>query len=251
MGLATVDLSRAGCLPQEVGMLGALFQPGAPETSLRRRDERLLAQLVGVIDQQLLKALAAQSEKEFVSARDKAMERYGRALRALSDTLSNLMSPQKRERLQEIVMPELSADIQKQEDRFGPKVTEQAVFGLWTLGRMRILVRQIEEAGDPPPDKKKDDLEFLAEYRWVSLWSQFHLDLLLAAIKFDRPIREELRDQICDGLRGIVNAYAIANDALLLRRPEPEILAPIALPWDQEDEQLLQSSMRDLKHDRG
>jgi hypothetical protein len=45
-----------------------------------------------------------------------------------------------------------------------------------------------------------------------------------------------------------VNAYAIGEDALALRRNEEGIPEPVAANnvWDDEDEELLASSMRDL-----
>ena len=61
------------------------------------------------------------------------------------------------------------------------------------------------------------------------------------------PIAEEVKEMICEGLRAAVNAYVIVKDALALRRTEPIVeSAPVDLPWDEEDDELLAASMRDL-----
>jgi hypothetical protein len=65
-------------------------------------------------------------------------------------------------------------------------------------------------------------------------------------MKFDRPIPEEIREAVCDGLRAAVNAFVIMKEALRLRLPHIEELPLVAnLPWDDEDEGLLASSMKD------
>jgi len=40
--------------------------------------------------------------------------------------------------------------------------------------------------------------------------------------------------------------YAIMKDALRLRRPELQASLETPMPWDEEDDELLASSMRDV-----
>jgi hypothetical protein len=205
--------------------------------------------VVSVLDRQLLAALNVRSFAEFKLVRDKVLPRYVRALRALQDTSSNLLPVEVEDQLAASVITDLSGDLNKQELRFGKKLVEQAAFTLWTVGRIRAMTHEIAKAGHAPSDKKQADWSLFYEYTAASLWSQFHLDILFAAMKFDRPIREELRESICDGMKCAVNAYAIMKDALLLRLPVPESQPANALPWDEEDEQLLSASMRDVNAD--
>lgn len=247
MGSAVLEIPKQVCAPSEVGTLGAFFQPSpASETTLVRSDERLLAELVAVLDRQLLSAVDARSEVEFVAVRKHVFPRYVRALRALHDTAANLVSDDVVDQLSDSVMAALANDLEKQELRFGKRLIEQAEFTLWTIRKIRTLSRDICRAGDAPADKRQADMSLANEYCGASWWAQFHLDMLFAAMKYDRPIRENIRESVCDGLRAAVDAYAIMKDALLLRLPAAAEEAAASLPWDEEDEQLLASSMRDV-----
>jgi hypothetical protein len=250
MEMAAIEIPKGVCAPpSEIGTLGAFFQPSTTsEKKLVRSDENLIRELVVVLDRQLIAAVNARSIEEFDSVRKNVLPRYVRALRALHDTVSNLVSEDALEFLSDSVTPGLKDDLEKQrESRFGDKLTDQAVFTLWTFQKIRSLVRDITDAGAVQADKKVADNALLQEYHANSLWAQFHLDVLFAAMKFDRPVCEQIRDTISEGLRAAVNAYVVMKDALFLRCPQPEQSAPVsALPWDSEDEELLASSMRDL-----
>lgn len=238
--------------PSEIGALGAFFQPSrTSEKQLVRPDERLIRELVGVLDRQLIAAIETRSKSEFQSVRRDVMPRYVRALRALQDTVINLVSSEMLEAISSGIVAELADTLEKQgESRFGNRLTDQAVFTLWTIRKIGVLGREIISAGNVPADKKESDHALLYEYHNSSLWAQFHLDILFAAIKFDRPICEQVRETICDGLRASVNAYVIMKDALSLRSPKgEEIASALSLPWDEEDEKLLASSMRDMHDD--
>jgi len=249
MQIAAFEVPKGVCLPpSEIGTLGAFFQPSeTSESKLVRADERLIRELVSVLDRQLISAVDSHSIEEFRSVRENVFPRYIRGLRALRDTVANLVSDKVLEFMADGVMPALTGDLEKQRERFGDKLTDQAIFTLWTVQKIRALGYDISKAGKVPTDKKEADVALVYEYHAASLWAQFHLDVLFAAMKFDRPICEQIRETILDGLRASVNAYVIMKDALLLRAPQTEQPAVInALPWDEEDEQLLASSMRDM-----
>lgn len=251
MGTAILDIAKGVCLPppSEIGALGAFFQPSAKsEEKLVRSDERLVRELIGVLDRQLIAAVDSRSVSEFDAVRKNVMPRYIRSLRALYDTAINLVSEEMLQSISTAIIPDLANDLEKQrESRFGDKLTDQAIFTLWTIQKISALGREIKAAGDAPVDKRQADTTLVFEYHANSLWAQFHLDVLFAAMKFDRPICEEIKETICDGLRASVNAFVIMKDALALRYPQNEEPAPaIALPWDKEDEHLLALSMNDL-----
>jgi len=253
MGTVVFEIPKGVCPPpSEIGTLGAFFQPSTTsEKKLVRSDERLIRELVGVLDRQLIAAVDTRSVLEFNSVRKNVMPRYIRALRALHDTVINLVSDEMLKSISDSIIAELADDLEKQrESRFGDKLTDQAVFTLWTIRKIGSLGREILRAGNVQSDRRQADNALLYEYHAACLWAQFHLDVLFAAMKFDRPICEEIRETICDGLRASVDAYAIMKDALALRHPQTEETVPaVTLPWDEEDEQLLASSMRDMNAD--
>jgi hypothetical protein len=249
MGSAVMDMPKGVCAPFEIGTLGAFFEPSSTSetNTLIRSEERLIGDLVAAVEKQLLAAIDTRSVAELRDVRMAAWPKYLRALRALQDTVSNLVSEETIDRMNDEGIADLALDLQKKgPSQFGPILTEQALFTLWTMGKIRSLSRKIEDAGEAPAGKQAYDAELVSEYRVNSLWAQFHLDALIAAMKFDKPICEDIRESICDGLRASVNAYAVMKDALLLRHPKSDLPPTGGLPWDEEDEQLLAASMRDM-----
>ena len=65
------------------------------------------------------------------------------------------------------------------------------------------------------------------------------------ALRLNHPIYPEVMDGLKDGLRSMVNAYAWARKGLALRLPADDAaMEPIVS--DEEDEELLRSSMQDM-----
>jgi hypothetical protein len=245
--VALLDLPQGGVAPFVVGTVGALYEPSmVVETDLVRSDERLVRELIVMLDRQLLSVLETRSAGEFFERRDEVFPKYIRALRALSDTMDNMIPESAMESLSRECTDALSIDLEKQRGTtLGILLTDQAVFTLWTLGKIRALGRRIYAAGVLPPEKQGTDLVFLKEYRLCSLWASFHLDVAFTAMKFKRAIPDDIQAMLCDGLRSAVNAYAVMREALSLRVPAEE-LPSADVPWDEEDERLLASSMRDI-----
>ena len=197
--------------------------------------------MVKELDKQLLDLLDSRSEDEFYQVRGKTWPRYIRALSALQDTAANLI-PQLT-RITQTLIANLSADLSKQELTLGSQLVEQSIFTLWMMQKIRSLGREISSAGEPQ-DKAKEAV-LLREYIAHSVWAQLHLDAIFAR-GINRPIRQSIWEPMCNGLRSAVTAYAVMKDALYLRQPKIEDETPLhGLPWDDEDEELLASSMED------
>jgi hypothetical protein len=242
---AVLEMPKGVCVtPSEIGTIGAFYEPtAASERKLIYSDQQLIRELVKVLDRQLLDLVDSRSPEEFEYARKRVWPRYVRALRALHDTASNLISDEVLAQISDSLLPSLAADLEKQEGALGSKLVEQSVFTLWMMPKIRTLAQEIVKAGDAP-DRAADNL-LIDEYQSTSLWAQLHLDAIFAALKFDRPVRESIREPICNGLRAAVNAYAIMKDALYLRHPIVDEGPLEALPWDAEDDELLASSIGD------
>lgn len=243
---ALLEMPNEVCNSFEVGALGALFEPSMTrETTLISSEESLIARLVSVLDRQLLAALECRTAAEFKLVREKVWPRYIRALRALSDTVSNLESDDEIELRGNEALSLISHDLEKQRgSRFGDKLIDQAMFTMWTLGKIRLLSREICSAGKPCDSRA--DKALASDYHAHSLWAQFHMDCILTAIKFRRDVPAEIQETLCDGLRALVNAYVIMKAGLALRTKDINALPAVNLPWDEEDERLLASSMREI-----
>ncbi|MGA2216891.1 MAG: hypothetical protein ABSG51_02335 [Terracidiphilus sp.] len=206
-----------------------------------------MRELISVLDKQLLSVLESRSVLEFKEARAKMWPKYIRALRALSDTMSNLVSDEQMDAQAGRIFAELTADFEKQRGaRFGGTLVDQAIFSLWTLGKIRSLGSRICAVGRPDAKKRRADVELHSEFRACSLWSQFHLDCAIAAMKFRKNVPVDVQSEICDGLRALVNAYATMKEALSLRLTNLQGGPFSELPWDEEDDRLLAASMRDM-----
>lgn len=243
MATAVLEMPEGVCAPTEIGTIGAFYEPSvASEEKLVYSDQQLIRDLVKVLDRQLLDLVDSRTPEEFENVRAKVWPRYLRALGALLDTAANLISDDDVQLITDSLIANLSADLAKQEAKLGPQLVEQSIFTLWMMRKIRALGRDIANAGDPPD--KAADSTLLKEYIARSLWAQLHLDAIFAAMKFNRPIRQSIWEPMCNGLRSAVNAYAIMKDALYLRQPQVQDETPLeGLPWDEEDQELLDSSM--------
>ena len=128
--------------------------------------------------------------------------------------------------------------------RFGGPAKDQAMFTIWTLRRTSRLISKVASA-DISKDLKDQDEKLATAFSFYATWTQFHLDCMLGSMRFNKPIQLDVLPEIIDGLRGAVNAYGYARQGLNLRAPEPEPLIE-AIEWDEEDQELLDSSMRDM-----
>ncbi len=246
MGALALDMPHSAVFGSEIGSLGALFEPSSLPEPIARSEERLVVDLGKQIDRQLLAAIDSRTKAEFISVRKRVWPRYVRALRALSDTVSNLVPEFVLDEVSIRGFASLAEDIERSKDaRFGENLTEQALFTLWTIGKMRPIARQLSEE-ILPADKHAEDAALAAEYNINALWAQFHLDAVIAALKFDKTIAAAVQHELCDGLRSAVNAFTIMQDGLALRRVEIIGETVEDLPWDEEDEELLASSMKDI-----
>jgi hypothetical protein len=132
-------------------------------------------------------------------------------------------------------------------DRFGATANDQAIYTVWTLRRIDRLFGEILESGPVSEDLKERDRELAGEFISYSVWSHFHLDCLVTAMRFDRVLQPSVLSEVCDGLRAIVNAYGVVREGLEIRAPRPvdPDLIPEIEPTEEERE-LLASSMKDM-----
>jgi hypothetical protein len=244
-----IVLMSNGVAPSIVGTLGAAFEPRIVDIQfpLSHPDERLFEGLVGQIDRQIAAVIDSRSVEEFDKRRDIAWPKYVRALRALSDTIRNFVPDEEYVAVSDKAFDEFQQDLEKVRGKsMTDALINQAQFTLWTLRRLRALGQAIDGAGSAP-ENRGADYRLNKDYRLFSLWSQFHMDVTLTAMHTNKEIPAQVQDVICDGLRAAVNAYAIGEEALALRTPvQTPQSEQVPYVWDEEDEELLASSMRDL-----
>ena len=216
-------------------------------TEVAPRVSELAEKLTAVINDMVISTIVAQTAEEFKDRRQRVLPDYCRALRVQSNML-NILIPDRLifERLIGEALSELVRDLEEHGvQRFGTVLRDQAVFTLWTLRKTLELTWKITAAGPVSDQNVAKDRDIAGRFVMAAVWAQFHLHCLVVAIRSDKAIYPELLPEITDGLRAAVNAYALIREAVDLRVTQEE---PVLQPyeWDEEDQELLDSSMKDL-----
>ena len=197
------------------------------------------AQLRGILGSIIESRTRADYQREF----QRSFSKYVGLTLAMSHFASAVIPRESIERLSRESICELEADFRdKGMDAFGEDVRNQALFTVWTLRKVNDLVDQIIAAKLDDSQKKADSASCV-KFNFHLFRAQFGLDCLNLAIETNKAIYTEVIDELTDGLKSMVNAYAHARQGLELRVPTVEPALTIA-PMDDEDRALLDISLR-------
>jgi AcrR family transcriptional regulator len=237
-----------------IGGLGELLTfVGLPSKrsarDLSASSDEMLKGITDVLDQILLGAIEKRTSAEFAAARQAAFADYFRLITAMSSLVRVIVPVRSLEKLVRESLCELEADFRDQGlTKFGTDARDQAMFTVWALRKISRLISLIHDAGPVPENLRTDDAKLAIEFSFYAAWTQFHLDCLLASIRFEKPIHPDVLTDIREGLRAAVNAYGLIRQGVDLRaRPEDPIMTPYV--WDEEDQALLDSSMSDMERE--
>src|SRR5579862_9134340 len=182
----------------ELGSLGAFIESSPPEESLDSREVRLIKGLLAQLDVYLLAIVGAPSLGIFNALRADIWPKYVRSLRALQETVLTMVTETQLEAATQMALTSLDSDLRKGGDEyFGDDLAQQAEFTLWTIGKIRTLGRRLM-CVKVPTESRSEDAKLFGEYYTNSLWAQFHLDTLIAGIRFKKVISEEIRPQMIE-----------------------------------------------------
>jgi hypothetical protein len=210
--------------------------------------EELFKGITEVIDDILARAIENRTASDFKAMRKEAFGNYFRIIIALSNLAQVIVPKPVIERLVGESFSEMEATFRDEGlARFGVLARDQAMFTVWTLRKISRLASQIANSGPVPEDMKEADSKLATDFALSTGWTQFHLDCLNASIQTNKTINPEVLLEICDGLRTAVNAYGLIRQGAELRLPHTQepLLAPYA--WDDEDQELVASSMHDME----
>ncbi len=209
--------------------------------------DELFRGITSVLNNLLLRAIDKQTAPEFIAARDEVFGDFFKTMRAMSNLARVLIPRGTLERMSWESFGELEDDLTEQGlERFGAAGRDQAIFTVCAFRRMNRLVAKVASLGAPPKESVAGDREIANNFSFYAAWTQFHLECLVASMRSDKPIPPEVLEIICEGLRSAVNAYGFLRQGLELR--ESSSIAPPQAPydWDEEDQELLDSSMSDM-----
>jgi len=210
--------------------------------------EELFKGIASVAEELILRAIEKRTSEDFQAARKEVFGDYVRTIRILAELVDIVVPNSVIERLSGESFSELEADLRDQGTlRFGTTAKDQAIFTVWTMRRTSSLISKIAKCGPAPEESSELDTKLASEFLFYASWTRFHLDCLMTAIRLDKPIHPEVLPEIIDGLRAAVNAHGLIRRGVDLRVPRPEdpVIAPVE--WDEEDQELLDSSMLDME----
>jgi hypothetical protein len=243
--LALEQNRKSGGFRELLALVG--LPSNSAERDMSESAVKILHAIKSILDGLLLQAIEKKTAAEFKETREEVFFKYFEAILSVSK-LARVIVPQATiDRLTWESFSEAEADLRNEGlSRFGATARDQAFFTVWTLRKINALISRIAAAPPLADEHKLLDRKLVAEFSFYSAWSQFHLDCLIASIRFDKPINPGLLDEISDGLRSAVNAYGLIHQAVGLRE-HAEVSALQAYAWDEEDQELMESSMREIE----
>ena len=240
-GLGTPDL-------KDFSAFIGLTPKASPSRNVPAHSRGLFKAMAEVSDDLVLYAISEHTVDGFRSKRDEVLENYIKSVVALSEMIEVIIPQINRAQLFEEAVTGVQSFLRAEAlPRFGTDVAEQAVFTAWTMQKTHRVLVKIANSEKLAKKFRTEDRKLSRESSLWALWSLFHLDCLITAIKHDKSIHPEVLEEISDGLRSAVNAYGVAKQGLNLRRQPTEPITIEPAEWDEEDQALLDDSMHDLE----
>ena len=190
----------------------------------------LFKQLAQVTDSLILTAIEKREAADFAATAINLFNPYMRALRVKSDLLQVILKNDL-QATEQIVNRSLTGMEFSFKDygakQFGSTMTEQAEFTIFSRRKTASLVWKLfePEVVNHIPSAEAQELAntLYSQFALFSAWSQFHLECLTTAMRFNKTIYPDVVPAIVEGLRAEVNAYAIAKQMIdLYLPPAPE-----------------------------
>jgi hypothetical protein len=239
-----MELTRSG----EERLEGALsFLASRSKSSVRTLSPTLSEIFNGCTEQVrtlLCNMVETRSLAEYRQEFDRSFPKYVSLMLAMSHIANAAIPRESIERLSRESICEVESDFRQKEaaEAFGEEVRNQVLFTVWTLRKINDLVDQIN-AAKVEPSIRKADREKCSAFTFFLFRGQLSLDCFNLALATRKAIYPEVADQLIDGLRSMVNAYAHAREGLDLRVPVEEPTFDVA-PADEEDCAVLDISLR-------
>jgi len=238
----TMTLPMNASLGESLAFLAFPAKRAAEQVSVTT--DEIVKGICVLINQVLRDVISTRSKKEFRDSRAKYLGRYMQMMTALGGLVSASVNEAVIERLTNEALSEIEVEFESEGHVFGEEVREQAIFTAWTLRKINDLVQQCNSKR-VEGHLQEADLAFAREYVQHVLYARFHLDCLRVSLATKVALFPEPLAEISDGLRATVDAYAWVRQGRDLRHAESADL-PVDLPWDEEQEELLQLSTSEM-----
>lgn len=212
---------------------------------LHRGPAKIVVTALGEIDVAVTRLANCRTKSEFVAARKEVFPDFVN----LSYIIANSFSITRDRAIRRAAVDQAIKTVERYfqvagVQRFGAEVIREAIFCFDTLRRAYKLVDIIYQRNNTLPDGSREaDRKLAGEFNGSALWAQLHLDCLRVVIAKRTVQENEVIDEILQGSRLSVMAYAHARQAVELRTTREPFL--LDTTRDEEDQQLLEESFSD------
>jgi hypothetical protein len=221
-------------------------RPNKSARELSGTANEVLSGMMFAIEQMLMNTLQKRTSEEFDVAYNEYFPKYAAVMLALSRFADAIIPTDVVQRLTWESYCEREADFRDAgAAAFGAEIRSQALFTVWTMRKINELITQMRSVKRSESAMTEEERECCQQYVVNALRANFSLDCLSLALRDKSSIFPEVQNELTDGLRAVVNAYAWVRRGAALHFPDQE--QPVApIEWDNEDEQFLTSSMADF-----
>ncbi len=245
----------ADLLPQSIAELRPYVAVAEKEeANLSSQLNDLFSQFSRVTDSLILTTIENRTAGRFTSTALQLFSSYVRTLRVRSDLLQVILKGDLPAMAQTVNRSLNALEFDFKDfgvKQFGSVLTEQAEFTIWTRRKTADLVWKLlaPEVRNHFSSPEAHDLrkKLYSDFAIAAAWSQFHLECLSTAMRLKKAIYPDVVPAMVEGLRMEVNAYAIAKQMIDLYLPPAAEEQLIPYNWSDEDEELLASSMEDIR----
>lgn len=219
---------------------------------LSAKGDEVLKNISAILNEIIFDAIAKRTAQEFNQTFERAFPSYVKLVLSFAGIVSTMVSRSVLARIATESFCELEADLRENGVKcFGADMKDRAVFTVWTLRKISDLLEVLSKSSDVADDRREQDEDFAHRFLTHALRARFSVDCLTLSMQANRPIYPDVLPSMEDGLRSAVDAFAWVKQAVGLRFPSVHALDldVSAVPWDDEDQGLLNASMRALAHD--
>lgn len=180
---------------------------------------------------------SARSRAEFHEIKDREFVSYARLSSAIGNVLRSVLSQDDHARLVQEALHNLETKFFVEATEYlGQDHKQEILFAFNSLKRAFQCIPQMLSR-ELPAEAKEQDEKLARSFAYYVLLSQLHFDCLGYALSKRESVAPDVLQEIIDGIRHSVMAYACVREALDLRGFSEARYsdAPTDVIWDDED----------------
>ncbi len=205
---------------------------------LRPNFASVIKLLAREMDDVAIPLIRCRNRREFESVLTERFPSYVKLSMAIANVVRSVVKDSDYARLVQEGLDDIEKKFCAEENAYlGADEKREIMFSLATLKKAFRLIPELLSRPIPAESAEQDN-QLAGAFGIQTILFQLHMQCLIVAINRKESLNPEVLEEIIEGLRGSVLAYASIRQALELRgfsaSRYSEKLGPIA--WDEEDE---------------